>query len=161
MNHKTAMFPGSFDPPTNGHLNIIERASLIFDKIYVVISKNLDKKSFLSESEKITLLKELLKNYGNVEVVVWDKLLVEFAKENDIGIIIRGLRNTEDFSYEFDIAQINRELLPGLDVVFFPTDSENLFVRSSSVKVLSEFNGDISKMVPKNVAEMISSKQKC
>lgn len=161
MNYRNAMFPGTFDPPTYGHLDVIERASKLYDKVFVVISKNLNKNELFSVNERLSMLKELTSKFKNVEVVIWENLLVNFAKEHEIGVIIRGLRSSEDFSYEFEIAQINQNLLPGLEVLFMPTDPKYLLVRSSYVKELSNFGAKIDSMVPELVAKLICSKQKC
>lgn len=161
MNTKVAMFPGSFDPPTLGHIDIIERCSKLYDKVFVVIAQNIQKHALFDAEERKSLLEESISKIKNVEVCIWNGLLVDFAKQNEIGVLIRGLRNESDFSYEFEVAQLNKQLLPNLEILFMPCDPKLLLVRSSSIKELASFGADIKSMVPKNVAKKISLKQKC
>lgn len=161
MNPRTAMFPGTFDPVTYGHIDIIKRSSRIFDKVYVVLAININKKTMFTVEERLNMLKEVLTDCKNVEITVWQGLTVDFAKQNDVGVIIRGVRAIDDFSYETEVAQINKSMLPGLDVVFLPSSIENSLIRSSSVKSLAVFGADVSNMVPEVVAKQIAAKQKC
>ena len=107
-----AVFPGSFDPPTNGHLDIIQRASRLFDDVDVVISVNPAKQYMFSENERLQMLQELLKDYKNVQVHVWEGIIVNYAKEVDAKVLIRGIRSTNDFAYEFELAHMNQNLNP-------------------------------------------------
>ncbi len=155
-----AVFAGSFDPPTNGHLDIIQRAAKLFDLVDVVISVNPDKKYMFSEDERFSLLKELVKDYDNVEVHIWKGLIVNYAKDIDAGVLIRGIRSTNDFAYEFDLAHMNQNLNPNIETLFIPTKEKYAIVKSSSIKELARFGGDISRMVPKIVEKALKDKIK-
>lgn len=154
----SAVFAGSFDPPTNGHLNIIRRASRLFDKLDVVVAFNPEKKFLFTPDERLEMLKILTADYKNVTVHVWDKLIVDYAKKNKANILIRGIRNTNDFSYEFDLSLMNHSLNPEIETVFIPTEPKYAIVKSSSIKKLAAFGGDISGMVPKIVEDAIFKK---
>lgn len=158
MGIEKAVFAGSFDPPTFGHLNIIERAGRIFDEVHVVVSVNSEKKYLFSEKERLALMKELVAGWKNVFVHSWNSLIVEYAKKIGAGVLIRGVRNLADFSYEFDLAMMNRGLNPEIETVFLPTDPEYFVLRSSAIKELSSFGGDVSSMVPKTVAAALRKK---
>lgn len=153
-----ALFPGSFDPPTYGHLNIIERARTIFDKIDVVIAVNKSKKYLFSEDERLSMMKELVSSWDNVTVHTSNKLIVDYAHENNASVLLRGVRNFSDFSYEFDLSLLNKGLASDIETVFLPTDPEFFVLRSSSIKELAAFNGDISKMVPPLVEKALKEK---
>ena len=153
-----ALFPGSFDPPTYGHLNIIERARTIFDKIDVVIAVNKSKKYLFSENERLSMIKELVSGWDNVTVHTSNKLIVDYAHENNASVLLRGVRNFSDFSYEFDLSLLNKGLASDIETVFLPTDPEFFVLRSSSIKELAAFNGDISKMVPPLVEKALKEK---
>lgn len=155
-----AVFAGTFDPPTYGHLNVIERASLLFDELDVVIAYNPNKHSLFSVEERIDLLKELVSQYKNVTVHKWDKLIVQYAEQNNANVMIRGIRNTNDFAYEFDLSLMNHNLDPKIETLFIPTEPKFVIVRSSSIKELAEFGGDISGMVPPNVEKAVKEKYK-
>lgn len=154
----TAVFPGSFDPPTYGHLNIIERASRLFDRIDVVISINPDKKCLFSESERYDMLSELTKMYDNVEVHTCNTLIVNYCKKVDAKVLLRGIRNTHDFSYEFDLSLINKSLYSGIETLFVPTEQKYFLIRSSSIKEVARYGGDISAMVPPIVEKALKQK---
>ena len=153
-----ALFPGSFDPPTYGHLNIIERARTIFDKIDVVIAVNKSKKYLFSEEERLSMIKELVSGWDNVTVHTSNRLIVDYAHENHASVLLRGVRNFSDFSYEFDLSLLNKGLASDIETVFLPTDPEFFVLRSSSIKELAAFNGDISKMVPPLVEKALKEK---
>ena len=152
MSVQKAVFAGSFDPPTFGHLNIIERASKIFSELHVVVAINSEKRCLFSEEERIALMKELTATWENVSVHSWDTLIVEYAKKVGAGVLVRGVRNVDDFSHEFDIAVINRSLNHGIETVLLPTDPAYFVLRSSVIKELSSYGGDVSSMVPEPVA---------
>ncbi len=154
----TAVFPGSFDPPTYGHLNIIERTSRLFDKIDVVISINPDKKYLFSETERYEMLKELTKMYDNVEVHTCNTLIVNYCRKVDAKVLLRGIRNTNDFSYEFDLSLINKSLDGQIETLFVPTEQRFFLIRSSSIKEVARYGGDISAMVPPIVERAIKQK---
>ncbi len=146
-----AIFPGTFDPPTNGHLNIIQRASKLFEEIDVVVAVNKNKSCLFSEEERVSLLKELVKDFPNVSVHSSSSLIVDYAKKTGSNILIRGIRNTVDFSYEFDLSLMNHNLNSEVETLFIPTDQKYLVLKSSSIKELAAFGGDISSMVPEIV----------
>ena len=158
MSVQRAVFAGSFDPPTFGHLNIIERAAKIFPELHVVVAVNSEKRYLFSEEERISLMKELTAAHGNVGVYSWHSLIVEYAKKVGAGALIRGVRNVDDFSHELDLAVINRSLSAGLETVLLPTDPAYFVLRSSVIKELSSYGGDVSAMVPKPVAQALQEK---
>lgn len=153
-----AVFAGSFDPPTYGHLNVIQRASKLFDKVDVVISVNPDKKYMFNENERYDMLSEMIKPYENVELHIWDGLIVKYANQVGAKVLVRGIRTQNDFLYEFDLALMNKALDADIETMFIPTDEEFAIVKSSSIKELAKFGGYIGKMVPKNVEEMLRKK---
>ena len=145
------MFPGSFDPPTMGHLDIIKRSLSIFDKIHVVIANNIEKKYLFSIEKRIEMLKEIYKDDDRVVITSSEDLIINYAKENDIKVVIRGIRDVNDFAFEFELALLNKKLSPKIDVLFLPTDVNNFLIRSSKIKEMIKFNADISSMVPEIV----------
>jgi len=155
-----AVFPGSFDPPTNGHLNLIKRGSELFDSLDVVISVNYQKKYLLDAEERYALMKEMTRDIKNVKVTLWDRLIVEYAAENSIGVILRGVRAIADFGYEFELSMMNKQLSPHIETIFLPTDQKYFVLRSSSIKELVQLGADVSSMIPGNVEEMLKKKLK-
>ena len=153
-----AVFPGSFDPPTFGHLNIIERARTIFSEVHVVVAVNSEKKYLFSEKERVELIRGLVAPWGNVFVHPWNNLIVSYATQIGARVLIRGVRNFSDFSYEFDLALMNRGLNPEIETVFLSTDPEFFVLRSSAIKELASFGGDVSSMVPEPVARLLMEK---
>ena len=156
----SALFPGSFDPPTYGHLNIIERARTIFSEIHVVIAVNSAKNYLFSAQEREQMLKKIVEPWDNVYVHLCDSLIVDFAKKVGARVLVRGIRNMADFSYEFDLALMNRGLAVDIETVFIPTDPKYFILSSSSIKELALFGGDISTMVPPLVLEQVSKRLK-
>ena len=154
----TAVFPGSFDPPTYGHLNIIERCSRLFDSIDVVVSVNPDKKYLFSDKERYDMLVELTKSYENVSVHICNTLIVDYCKKVNANVLLRGIRNINDFSYEFDLSLVHKSLSKQVETLFVPTEHRYFIIRSSSIKELARFGGDISGMVPPIVADAIKKK---
>ena len=153
-----AIFPGTFDPPTNGHLNLIKRAAHIFDKLDVVIAVNTDKHDFFDPAERAEMLKVMVKEIPNVEVHIWNKLIVEFAREVNAKLMIRGVRALTDFGYEFELAMTNKSLDPEIEIVFMPTDPRYFVIRSSIVKQVFKMDGDVSKMIPPVVMDALERK---
>jgi len=143
-----AVFPGSFDPPTLGHLNIIERASDIFDELVVVVAENRNKKYLFSADERLSMIHEMIKPRQNIRCIIWDKLVVELMVQEGTRILIRGIRGMEDFSYEFELSMMNKALHPNIETLFMTTDPAYIVLRSSSIKELASFGGDVSQMVP-------------
>ena len=157
---KRAIYPGSFDPVTFGHLDIIKRSAGMFDEIIVAVLKNSQKNSLFNADVRVTILKDLLSEYGNVRVEAFDGLLVDFARKKEANIIVRGLRAVTDFEYELQIAQTNRVQYPDLDTVFLVTDLNYSYLSSSIVKEFASYGGDISKFVPPEIIPLIEDKYK-
>lgn len=153
-----AIFPGSFDPPTYGHLNIIERARHIFSEIHVVVAVNREKKYTFSAAERVELMQDMVSKWDNVSVHAWDTLIVDYARKIKAHVLIRGVRNITDFSYEFDLAMMNRGLNPEIETVFLSPDPQYFVLRSSAIKELAAFGGDVSSMVPAAVADLLKQK---
>lgn len=147
---KIALCPGSFDPVTLGHIDIIERTAELFDKVIVLVMSNSAKHSLFSIDERVELLKRCIKN-SNVEVDTYNGLLVDYAKKVDAVAIVKGLRAVSDFDYEFQQALTNKSLLPQIETVFLAAKGANMFLSSSMVKEVCSLNGDISRFVPKEV----------
>lgn len=153
-----AVFAGSFDPPTNGHLDVIERASKYFEILDVVVSVNPQKHYMFSAEERLNMLSELVKDYKNVNVHICDELIVNYAKKVGAEVLVRGIRSAIDFSYEFELAQMNQNLNPEIETIFLPTKEQFAIVKSSSIKELAMFGGDISRMVPTLVEKALKEK---
>ena len=153
-----AAFPGSFDPPTSGHVNIIHRAAAIFDELVVVVAENKQKKYLFSAEERASMITELVKDLKNVSVTVCDCLIVDFLKKKDIKLLVRGVRGLEDFSYEFELSMMNKAIGPEIETIFMTTDPEYFVIRSSSIKELASFQGNLQGMVPPLVAEALKKK---
>ena len=154
-----AIFPGSFDPITNGHVEVVEAAARMFEKLYVVIMTNTSKKYLFDEKERLDLARKVFENDENVEVIARPaELTVEVAHELNAGAIVRGLRNTTDINYERDIAGINKTLDPKLNTVLLFTRPEDSFISSSMIKETVFFGGNVSTLVPKSVAAALKEK---
>ncbi|MDD6806222.1 MAG: pantetheine-phosphate adenylyltransferase [Lachnospiraceae bacterium] len=156
---KAAIYPGSFDPVTYGHLDVIKRAADIFDELTVSVLNNTAKTPLFSVDERVKILEEATKDLPNVKVDSFSGLLIDYAKSKDIHVAIRGLRAITDFEYELQIAQTNRKLSnEELDTMFLTTSLEYAYLSSSSVKEIASFKGDISQCVPPFVAKLIYEK---
>ncbi|MCP4754681.1 MAG: pantetheine-phosphate adenylyltransferase [Proteobacteria bacterium] len=155
---KIAIYNGSFDPPTNGHLDIIERGLRLFDKIVVCIMYNPNKKYFFTVEERIDMLKEILKEHPNVEVEAYHGLAVDFAKMRKAHAILRGLRATSDFEYEFQMSLMNRRLNRDIQTVFLMSGFRWIFTSSSIIKEAASFGGDVESMVPIIVNQRLKEK---
>ncbi|HKA68968.1 MAG TPA: pantetheine-phosphate adenylyltransferase [Actinomycetes bacterium] len=149
--------PGSFDPVTNGHLDVIERASRLYDEVVVAVLVNVNKKGLFSVDERIELLDQVTKVYGNVTVTSFHGLLVDFCREHDIPAIIKGLRAVSDFDYELQMAQMNHSL-SGVETLFVATNPLYSFLSSSLVKEVATYGGDVSGLVPDLVFDRIREK---
>ena len=154
------LYPGTFDPPTNGHLNIINRASALFDKIELVIANNRLKSCFFTIQERYDLISQLVADKKNITLHTWDGLIVDFAKKMGIKCILRGIRALTDFDYEFELSLINKALDESIETIFLPTDKEYFVLRSSTIKELASFKANISDMVPGIVEKAIREKIK-
>lgn len=155
---KRAIYPGSFDPVTNGHIDIIERAADIFDELIVAVLNNKAKTPLFSVDERVNILHEVLKDLPNVTILSYEGLLVDFAIANDAGVIVRGLRAVTDFEYELQLAQTNSVLNGGVDTVFLTTSLKYAYLSSSTVKEVASYGGDISKFVPPYVEKLTYDK---
>ena len=156
----TAIYPGSFDPCTNGHLDIIERSSKIFEKVIVAVLINSSKTPTFTVEERIDLLKTATEHIPNVEVVSFNGLLAQFAQDRNAKVIVKGLRAVSDFEYEFQMSLTNTKLNPNVETLFMTTKSENMYLSSSIVREVARYGGDISDMVPKVITEKIYKKFK-
>ncbi len=157
---RTALYPGTFDPITNGHLDLIKRASRIFDHLVVAVADNPAKETLLSGEERVSLLKASVKGLKNVEVRHFSGLTVEYARKLKVTAIIRGLRVFSDFEYEFQMALMNRKLVPEVETVFLVPSEQNTYVSSSLIKDIATFGGNISGFVPPPVARKLKEKSK-
>lgn len=155
---KTAICPGSFDPVTLGHVDIITRASKMFEKVIVAVMVNPSKVPSFTIEERILFLKEALRDLDNIEVVSFDGLLADYARERKAMALVKGLRAVSDFEYEFQMALTNKKLNSELETVFFTTSAENMFLSSSVVKQIACFGGDISKFVPGCIHDAIKQR---
>ena len=156
---KAAIYPGSFDPDTYGHMDVIRRAANIFDELTVSVLNNKLKTPLFSVEERVKILQEAVKDIPNVKVESFSGLLVDYARSRDIHVVIRGLRAITDFEYELQNAQTNAKLSDGaLDTIFLTTSLEYAYLSSSSVKEIASFHGDISMCVPEFVAELVYQK---
>ena len=155
---KRAIYPGSFDPVTNGHVDIILRSSKIVDKLIVGVLNNSAKKSLSSVEERVSMLKELTKDLPNVEVTSFDGLLVDYMREIDASIIVRGLRAVTDFEYELQIAQTNHIENTDIETIFLTTNLQYSYLSSTIVKEFASYGGDISKFVPEQFVDRIYEK---
>ena len=153
-----AAFPGSFDPPTLGHLNIIQRAAGIFDELLVVVAENRQKKYLFSSEERVSMLRRLASGYENVAVTTCDSLIVEFLQKQGIRLLVRGVRGVDDFSHEFELSMMNKALDARIETIFLTTDPDYFVLRSSSIKELASFHGNLSGMVSPLVAEALEAK---
>lgn len=154
----TAVCPGSFDPITLGHLDIIERSTYIYDRVVVGIADNPSKAELFSLEERLDFTKEALKNLGKVEVLVFRSLLVEFAQEHGAKVIIKGLRAISDFEHEFQMAHLNKRLDNTIETVFLMASPECMFLSSSAVKEIAAYGGNISEFVPSGVKTRLAEK---
>ena len=157
MRH-SAIYPGSFDPLTSGHLDLIERASHIFDKVVVAVGVNSRKKTVFSAEERIEMVKSSVKSLKNVQVDSFNGLLVNYARAKKIHVLLRGLRAFSDFEYEFQMALANRKLAPEIEMIFLMPKETHSYISSSTVREISDRGGDISQFVPPSVKKFIEKK---
>ena len=148
---KIAIYPGSFDPITNGHLDLIKRASKLFDEVIIAITQNANKSSFLSIDQRVDAVNKSITALNNSRVLSFDSLLVDFAREHNAHIIIRGLRAVSDFEYEFQLSGMNKRLNPGIETLFMTPSEEFANISSSLVREIYMLGGDISAFVPDSV----------
>jgi pantetheine-phosphate adenylyltransferase len=157
MSERVAIYPGSFDPPTNGHLDIVERSSRLFDRVVVGVGRNLTKKTVFDADARVELMREACKRWPNVETRPFDGLQVDFARECKARFIIRGIRALSDFEFEFEMGNMNHTLAPDIEMVYLMTAPEYLFLSASRVKELVAFGASVDKFVPANVAKALKA----
>jgi len=155
-----AIYPGSFDPVTNGHIDIIKRAASIADELIVGVLQNKAKTPLFSVEERVIILREVTKNMKNVKIIPFEGLLIDFAAQMDAKVIVRGLRAITDFEYELQMSQTNRKLNADIETLFLTTSLEYSFLSSTTVKEVASFGGDISQFVPEFVAKKVTEKIK-
>ncbi len=158
MPKRTAIYPGSFDPLTNGHLAIIQRALKVFDRVVVAVANNPEKTPLFSAAERKAMIADAVGDDPRIEVDSFDSLLVDYVRRRGIHTVLRGLRAVSDFEYEFQIANMNRHLLPDLETVFVMTGEDYFFVSARLVREVATFGGDVSAFVPPNVLAALKSK---
>jgi pantetheine-phosphate adenylyltransferase len=154
----SALCPGSFDPPTNGHVDVIERAARYFDSVIVAVIANPSKTPLFGLEERGGMLRSALAHVGNVEIASFDGLLVDFARERGVGLVVKGLRAVSDFEYELQMAQMNTALAPGLDTMFVTATPAWSFLSSSLVKEVARYGGAVEALVPPGVARALADK---
>lgn len=155
---RRAIYPGSFDPLTNGHLDVIARACRLFDEVIVAVATNESKQALFTLEERVALLGTSTARMGNVQLTRFDGLLVEFARRHDASAIIRGLRAVSDFEYEFQMALMNRKLEPSVETIFLMPREEYTYLSSRLVKEIARLGGDVRSFVPPSIAEALQSK---
>lgn len=155
---KSAIYPGSFDPPTHGHVDLIRRAARMFDQVIVALGRNALKNPAFTIEERCEMLVELCEEIPNVRIEVFDGLLVNFARSRGIDVVVRGMRAISDFEKEFQMALTNRTLSPEIETVFLPTSADLMFVSSSIVKEIARLGGDVSRLVPEPVMRRLTAK---
>ncbi|MFV1982300.1 MAG: pantetheine-phosphate adenylyltransferase [Thiohalomonadales bacterium] len=153
-----AIYPGTFDPITNGHYDLVRRASKLFDKVIVAIAKGTNKQPVFSVDERVTLTTSVLEDIKNVEVCGFDTLLIDFAKQKDANIILRGLRAVSDFEYEFQLASMNRHLSADIETLFLTPAEEYSYISSSLVREVASLGGNVSAFVPRKVVAAINNR---
>ena len=155
---KTAVCPGSFDPVTYGHLDIVKRTAALFDKVVVLVVINPDKATSFSVEERVDMIKTVTADLANVKVASYRGLLTDYVRDVDAHAIVKGLRAVSDFEYEFQMALANKQLLPEVETLFLMTRLHNLYLSSSMVRQIAQFGGDISQFVPPELAERITER---
>lgn len=155
---KVAVYPGTFDPVTNGHIDIIKRALKIFDKLIVLVAIHPNKKTLFTLNERLSMLKKSLKNLKNVVIDHWDGILIDYIREKNSTAIVRGMRAISDFEYEFQMALMNRNLFPEIEIIFLFPDEKYTYLSSSIVKELALFGKDVTNFVPEVVNRKLKEK---
>lgn len=155
---RIAVYPGSFDPITNGHLDVIRRASRLYDKLIVGVLNNINKKPMFTAEERKAMIDNEIKDLPTVSCDIFSGLLVDFAKQNGASVIVKGLRTVADFEYEFQMALLNKSLNPEYETMFMMTDTKYSYISSSMVKEVAKYNGELNGLVPEKVIEKIKQK---
>ena len=156
-NKKKAIYPGTFDPVTKGHLDIIKRACKIFDEIIVAVAENKDKNTMFNLEKRVNMMKKATKEFKKVKIKYFDSLLVDFAKKEHCNIIIRGLRAISDFEYELQMGYANKSLYDDIDTIYLMPNLENAFISSSVVRSILKYKGDVSHLISKEILEDVYS----
>jgi pantetheine-phosphate adenylyltransferase len=154
----TAIYPGTFDPITLGHTDIVSRASSLFDRLIVAVAGSTAKNTVFSADERVALAAEILRDFPNVEVKRFDGLMVDFARQEHASVVLRGLRAVTDFEYEFQLAGMNRKLMPECDTVFLPTTESYTYISSSLVREIASLGGDISEFVHPRIKQVLDER---
>lgn len=154
----TAIYPGTFDPVTNGHLDIIARAAELYHKVIVAVAVNSNKTPLFSIDQRVALLEQVTTEFANVDIIGFDNLLVDCAKQQGANVVLRGLRAISDFEYEFQLAGMNRRLSPELETMFLTPAEQYEFISSSMIKEIARLGGDVSEFVPENVLNHLIKK---
>lgn len=158
MRKKTAIYPGTFDPITYGHLDVLERAAKMFDTVIISVAESSRKNTLFSAEERTGVIRKVVRKTGNIKVESFDNLLVDYAGSKNAEVIVRGLRAVSDFEYEFQLALTNRKLAPKIETVFLMPNEKFSFISSTFVKEIAKFGGDVSLFVPKPVMELLKKK---
>ncbi len=158
MDKRTAVYPGTFDPLTNGHLDIIERASQLFSRVIIAPVSSPSKNSLFNSDERINIINEAVKNFSNCEVYGFEGLLVDFAAQKNAGVIIRGLRTFSDFEYEYQMALTNRKLSKQLETVFLMPSEKFAYISSTLVREIARYGGDVSMFIPEAANKAVRKK---
>jgi pantetheine-phosphate adenylyltransferase len=157
---KTAIYPGSFDPPTNGHLDLVSRALTIFDELIIVVITNPSKKALFTPEERTEMLSSIYGDNERIKILQYEGLLVDFAREYKVDAVLRGLRAVSDFEYEFQMALMNRQLDPSINTVYLMPSSEFSYLSSSLIKEVFSYGGDVGDLIPEIVSEYLDKKFK-
>jgi pantetheine-phosphate adenylyltransferase len=155
---RKAIYPGTFDPVTYGHLDVIKRAAALFDRLYIAVAGSEDKKPLFSVQDRISMIREVVKDYDNVEVESFEGLVVDYAVKKQVKVVIRGLRMISDFEYEFQMALTNRKLNPAIETVFMMPNEAYAYLSSRLIKEVSQLGADVSNFVPANVEKKLKGK---
>ncbi|MCB1096540.1 MAG: pantetheine-phosphate adenylyltransferase [Verrucomicrobiae bacterium] len=155
---KRGIYPGSFDPITNGHLDVMLRAEQLFDEVVIAVAHNDQKSPLFSEEERVALIEETVAGHDRIKVTSFDGLLVNFARDQGASALVRGIRALSDFEFEFQMALMNRKLAPNLETIFLMPKEEYSYISSRMVKEIARLQGDITEFVPKNVQKALLSK---
>ncbi len=157
---KIAVYPGTFDPITNGHIDVIKRGAEIFDRLIILVALNKEKNTLFSIDERLDMVKCATKEFKNVKVKNLDKLLVNYLKDNNVKLVLRGLRAVSDFDYELQMALTNSVLYPAIETIFIMSSSKYIFLSSSTVREIAYYGGDVSNFVPLCVSEKLVGKRR-